>query len=141
VYQLLTGDQLYQGETVSDTLASVLREEPKLEKVPRRFQALLRRCLEKDPKKRLRDIGDAIALIEPALVESDQSITTPPVPISSRWPWVAAGVSALAAIALSAIHFREKPPNPPAVARYQIQLPEGTRFTNGGGFSLSPDGQ
>src|SRR6059058_5371369 len=64
LYELLTGDVMYKGDTISDTLASVIRDDPKLEKVPTRFQNLLRRCLEKDPKKRLRDIGDAMAMLE-----------------------------------------------------------------------------
>ena len=56
--ELLTGKQLFGGDTVSDILAIVLKEEPNLEQVPAKVRPLLRRCLEKDPKKRLQAIGD-----------------------------------------------------------------------------------
>src|SRR5712691_3519780 len=56
--EILTGQQLFRGGTVSDILASVLKEEPNLDQVPAKVRPLLRRCLEKEPKKRLQAIGD-----------------------------------------------------------------------------------
>ena len=134
LYELLSGQHLHQGDTVSDTLASVLMNEPNLEKVPARYRALLRRCLEKDPRKRLRDIGDAMPLLE------EEAALAPAAVRSRRLPWAIAAVCALAAVALAAIHFSQKPPAPPAVARFQIRLPEDVKFTSGGTFALSPDG-
>src|SRR5688572_4674144 len=64
LYEMLQGGSLFEGETVSDTLAKVLMKEPDLKAVPVKVQRLLGRCLEKDPKKRLRDIGDAWDLLE-----------------------------------------------------------------------------
>ena len=61
---MVTGKRLFDGATVSDSMAAILREEPDLTRVPESTRRLLRRCLEKDPKKRLRDIGDAIPLLE-----------------------------------------------------------------------------
>jgi serine/threonine protein kinase len=61
LYEMLTGKQLFTGETVSDTLAAVLIKDLDWEKLPAKARLLLRRCLEKDPKKRLRDIGEAMA--------------------------------------------------------------------------------
>ncbi len=58
LWELLTGKQLFGGDTVSDILASVLKEEPNLEQVPAKVRPLLRRCLEKEPKKRLQAIWD-----------------------------------------------------------------------------------
>jgi len=58
LYEMLNGKMLYSGETVSDTLAAVLTKEPDLSVAPPKVRRLLARCLEKDPKKRLRDIGD-----------------------------------------------------------------------------------
>ena len=70
LYELLTGQRLFQGNSVSETLAQVLTVEPDLSRAPARAQKLLRRCLEKDPKKRLRDIGEARHYIdEPAAQE------------------------------------------------------------------------
>src|SRR5207249_1342679 len=56
LYELLTGERLFKGVDVTDTLAQVLTKEPDPERVPLQVRKLLRRCLEKDPKQRLRDI-------------------------------------------------------------------------------------
>jgi eukaryotic-like serine/threonine-protein kinase len=69
LYEMLAGQRIYEGKTVSDVLAAVLIKEPDLSKVPPAVRPLLRHCLEKDPKKRLRDVGDfefLLALPEPA---------------------------------------------------------------------------
>ena len=58
LYEMLAGQRIYEGKTVSDVLAAVLIKEPDLSKVPPEVRTLLRHCLEKDPKKRLRDVGD-----------------------------------------------------------------------------------
>src|SRR6202051_1161294 len=57
-YEMLTGKRLFQGEDLTETLASVVKDEPRLEEAPASVRRLLKKCLEKDPKKRLRDIGD-----------------------------------------------------------------------------------
>ena len=67
LYEMLTGKQLFSGETVSDILAATLKEEPDFEKIPAKVRPLLRRCLEKDPRKRLRDIGETMLWVEGAL--------------------------------------------------------------------------
>ncbi|HXI04334.1 MAG TPA: protein kinase [Candidatus Saccharimonadales bacterium] len=63
LWEMLAGDRAFKGETVSDTLASVLKETPDLDALPALTPAAVRRlvarCLEKDPKQRLRDIGEA----------------------------------------------------------------------------------
>ena len=61
--------RLFEGETTSDTLAAVLKAEPDWERIPAKAQRLLKSCLEKDPKRRLRDIADAWRLLEDAPVE------------------------------------------------------------------------
>ncbi len=66
LYEMLTGERLFEGETVSDTLIEVATKEPKWDRAPAKVQRLLRRCLEKDPKKRLRDIGEAWFWLEDA---------------------------------------------------------------------------
>jgi len=63
LYELLTGKRLFEGEDVGDTLASVIKDQPNLDEVPAQVRPLLKRCLEKDPKKRLRDIGDMDLLL------------------------------------------------------------------------------
>src|SRR5262249_31632967 len=136
LYELLTGEVLHKGETLSDTLASVIKDDPKWDKVPVQFRMLLRRCLEKDPKKRLRDIGDALALLEPERVVQAQQKPGP----SSRVPWLVAAAFALVAVGLATMRFREKAPVAPSVARFLIRLPENVHFTSSGSVTLSPDG-
>jgi hypothetical protein len=64
VYEMLTGQPLFIGPTVSDTLAAVLKEAPDLNRAPAYARSLIRHCLEKDPRRRMRDIGDARILLE-----------------------------------------------------------------------------
>ena len=60
---MLTGKVAFPGDSVTDTLAAVIRAEPDWSQLPAgapmRVRVLLQRCLQKDPKQRLRDIGDA----------------------------------------------------------------------------------
>ena len=64
LYELLTGEPAFKGDAVSEILAAVLKDRPDLERVPAQTRRLLRRCLERDPKDRLRDIADAWALLD-----------------------------------------------------------------------------
>jgi Tol biopolymer transport system component len=68
LYEMLTGTRAFDGDTVSDTLAAVLRAEPDRAKlpadVPARLRSLLDRCLEKNARRRLRDIGEAVVALE-----------------------------------------------------------------------------
>jgi Protein kinase domain/WD40-like Beta Propeller Repeat len=90
LYEIVTGKRLFRGEDLAETLASVMKDKPDLSAVPANVRRLLERCLEKDPKKRLRDIGDMELLL------ADQV----PVAASARSRlgiagWIAAGVMAL----------------------------------------------
>ena len=77
LYEMLTARPAFRGETVSDTIAAILEREPDWSALPAQTPAsirrLLQRCLEKDPKRRLRDIGDARLEIEEALGASVSS--------------------------------------------------------------------
>ncbi len=64
LYEMVAGKRLFHGDTISDTLASVLKEQPDLGRAPLKVRRLLESCLEKDPKRRLRDIADARRLID-----------------------------------------------------------------------------
>jgi serine/threonine protein kinase/Tol biopolymer transport system component len=66
IFETLSGKPLFRGETVSDILAAVLTKELDWSQVPVKAQRLLRRCLERDPKQRLRDIGEARFLLDDA---------------------------------------------------------------------------
>ena len=87
VFEMLAGERLFAGETISDTLASVLKTDPNWHAlpaaVPPSLRRLLRRCLEKDPKRRLQAIGDARVQIEDLLAgvpDDDRVATRPAVP-------------------------------------------------------------
>jgi serine/threonine-protein kinase len=98
VYELLTGGHLFEGPTVSDTLASVLKEAPDLEPAPESMRSMLRYCLEKDPRKRLRHIADARILLNEA-----KPAAAAPAPEAPRRPvllWSLLAVLAAAALAL-----------------------------------------
>src|SRR5262249_24969544 len=64
LHEMLTGKKLFQGEDVTETLAKVIQSDARMDGIPSNVQRLLKKCLEKDPKKRLRDIGDAWELLE-----------------------------------------------------------------------------
>jgi eukaryotic-like serine/threonine-protein kinase len=131
LYEMVTGKRLFEGATVSDSLAAILKEEPDLTLAPEKTRRLLRACLEKDPKKRLRDIGDVGRLLD-----------TPgggAAPLQSRFGkagWIAAGVVTVIAAALAFVHFRETPPERQRI-RFQVAPPEGTLVD----LELSPDGR
>ena len=77
LYECLAGRQCFVGETVSDLIAQILQGEPEWDalpaKVPSRVRQLLRRCIEKDARRRLRDIGDARIELEDLLAQSTSS--------------------------------------------------------------------
>src|SRR4029434_10925787 len=91
LYELLTGKPLFAGADVTETLAKVIQSEPKWAEIPKSVQRLLRRCLEKDPKRRLRDIGDVWELLEPA----DDDLKSAGAQPRSAAGWVAAAVAIL----------------------------------------------
>jgi serine/threonine protein kinase len=131
LYEMLTGRQAFSGETTTDVLAAVVRAEPEWNALPATtpiaIRKLLRRCLIKEPKQRLRDIGEARITIEETL-SGAQDVGTgpslhpgqvlvpvregPPEPTGSTtkvspqlfWrrvlPWALAGILALALVAL-----------------------------------------
>ena len=138
LHEMLTGRRLFNEETVSDTLAAVLKETPDLEGVPAKARPLLRRCLEKDPARRLRDIGDAMALLE----DAPHAVTATPSVRRSAWMWPgAAALLGLALTALAIVHYRERPPTPPAPTRFQIPPPEKVSLRADSPFAVSPDGR
>jgi serine/threonine-protein kinase len=93
LYEMVTGQRLFEGETMTDLLAAVVTAEPRLERVPVKVRKLLWRCLEKDPKKRRRDMGDAMALVD------EPTALTEPRPQGSGWiPWTAAGAARAGAL-------------------------------------------
>jgi eukaryotic-like serine/threonine-protein kinase len=135
LYEMLTGRKAFAGEDVSDTLASILKADVDWAGVPPRATRLLKKCLEKDPRKRLHDIGDAWDLLDDATHAPAAGVS----PRSQRLAWSLAGVFALTTIALASMRFMASAPAPPAMARFQFAAPPGNEF--GTYLSLSPDGR
>ena len=134
-YEILTGQRLFKGEDLADTLASVVKVHPSLDAAPMQVRRLLDACLQKDPAKRLQSIGDMRLLIEAPRVEP-VAVTAPPPKPSLLWPALA-GVAIVGAAVLAFLHFRETPPEQ-AVMHVSLPMPE----KGGAGFlSLSPDGR
>src|SRR5262249_21492356 len=135
VYELLTGKMLFDAPTTSDILALVLTKDVDRNAAPAAVRPLLRRCLERDVRKRLRDIGDAPILLEETPVP--QAVATP-----SRLPWAIvaeAAIAMVAAASLAWVHFSEQPPRPSPPLRFEIPAPANASLANV--HSVSPDGR
>jgi serine/threonine-protein kinase len=135
--EMLSGRQMYTGETLSETLAAVIMKDPEIPKsVPGHVQALLRRCLDKDPQQRLQAIGEARIAIDRAEADMEPA-AAPPVPRRSWLPWI---IAIAVAIAGAAGWWRAMHPNERHTQRISADLgPDavaGSRIT----VAISPDG-
>jgi serine/threonine protein kinase/Tol biopolymer transport system component len=131
LYEMVTGRRPFEGETVSDSLAAALKSEPDWTPVPVQLRRLLRSCLEKDPRKRLRDIGDWRRQLD------DPAALTPAPAVTRAWlPWSLSAVLALVAGALAFVQLRESPPEP-----VSFQIPPPAKSTFETFIAMSPDGR
>jgi Tol biopolymer transport system component/tRNA A-37 threonylcarbamoyl transferase component Bud32 len=155
LWEMLTGKRLFDGgETMSHTLADVLRAEIDYRKLPASTPAaireVLKRCLDRDVKTRLRDIGEVRVAIGRYLANPDvgQAVLPPASDAGRRqdrlphWNWLAWGVAVvllLLAAGVSYVHFHEKAP---ALVKLQFPPPEKGSFAETNGpFAVSPDGR
>jgi serine/threonine protein kinase len=134
LYEMLTGERPFAGETVSDTLIEVATKEPRWEPIPAPAQRLLRRCLEKDPKRRLRDIGDAWFWLEDAPPE--QAVASPTKRGRGRLPVTLTVIGCLIAAAFGAGYYTRQPPDA-RVVRFSFAPPFKSHSIN---LAVSPDG-
>ena len=150
VYELLTGRRAFAGETMSDTIASVLTGEPDWTALPAAtppgVMQLLQRCLTKDPFHRLRDIGDARIALE---TNEHAARPTPPGGHSRWWPGRLVTAAVLTAVVVGVmglwgvLRSPSTTPAPPQVVRFSVMPPPGTRFLHTVATTfpaLSPDG-
>ncbi len=134
LFEMVTGRRVFQGDDVTETIAAVMRDQPDLNLVPPRIRRALAHCLEKDARKRLRDIGDVWPLLDDGALHNLRTADSP------AWrralPWALAAAATVLAVVMSISHFTESRFAPRPV-RFQLQIP------NEAGSStpvISPDG-
>jgi len=150
LYEMLSGRRLFAGETVSDVLAAVLKTEIDLAGLPGATPPALRRlvgrCLDRQPKERLRDIGEARVALE-RLATGDAGVDHAPRPGpgrgSTRLPWAIAALSTLAALALWLAGGNAPAPASAPTVRFELAWPGATSSASADSayFDLSPDGR
>jgi eukaryotic-like serine/threonine-protein kinase len=153
LYEMLTGKRPFDGESLGELLANVVKDEPQLEAVPVELRSLISRSLNKDPRKRLQSFGEARQILEGTFsgknIDLERVGDLASLPAHSvrgsvstsrlGWAgWIAAVLFALAALGIGIFHLREHPQNSAAV-RLFLPPPEKTRFRNYA--ALSPDGR
>ena len=148
-FEMLTGTRLFQGETISDTLAAVLRQDIPWSSLPgstpTEIRKLLRRCLQRDRRNRLHDISDARIVLEELArggAEDEATAVLPPPP-GRRMPWLIAGGAVVAALAggvLIGTAWTTRGPAAPAAptVRCAIKMPAGVVEISEP--AVSPDG-
>jgi len=146
LFEMLVGRKLFEAETLPETLGAIFRQEIDLDELPAatppRLRRLVERCLEREPKRRLRDIGEArIALEAIAAGESEpMAAPVPTRPSGVSWPVFAVAVAGVGAIA-GLLAWRSAGPPAAGVA----VGPEVTEFSipvdDLVGFEISPDGR
>ena len=151
LYEMLTGTKPFPGDDISQTLARVIDRDPDWDALPKTLpQALdtyLRRCLQRDPRERIRDIGDVRLAMNGAFETTVSAITEPRVapPLQAWQRPIPAAVAALviAAIAGGTVWGLVSPAPAPAgtVTRLPFILPEGDVMGRADGMALSPDGR
>jgi Tol biopolymer transport system component len=146
LFEMLSGRQAFAGATLSDILVATLQSEPDWTRLPAAtphgIRRLVRRCLEKDPGRRLRDVGDARLEIEDAMGRAPEA---EPAPVAARWlplAWALGGAMAGALLVTAAWWQGGRsdtvPQNPLAGATFQrLTSSEASELD----AAISPDGR
>ena len=153
LFEMLTGARAFKGDDVSDTLASVLKDAPSLDALPAStppaLRRLIERCLERDVKIRLRDIGEARIMLDGGLIASPAgdprgAQSTQAAQPGARWRWLALGGTAGALIVALAswAWIATRPATAVQAVRFSVSLPAPPpAYSSGGHLAISPDGR
>ena len=150
LFEMLTGRRLYDGDTVSEVIAAVIKDTPDLGALPATtpttVRALIARCLERDPRRRLRDIGEARVALEStdglavgvaaaAVADSSGAASS-----TARFPlpWIAGLATMLAIGAVAAWNLKPARPIDLPIRRFEIHTPDRLRVVEA---AISPDGR
>ena len=141
LYEMLAGNKLFEGETVSHTLASVLQAPIDFDALPKPtpapVRALLKRCLDRTVRNRMRDIGEARIMLENA-GQAPAEAAMPARP-AGKLVWMAAGAAVVAAVAFGLLYWRAPRPVPRPLQRFDIPFAPPERLHSF--LALSPDGK
>ena len=143
LFEMLTGQRAFDGEDVTDFVVAVMTKEPDWTALPAstpsRVLELLTRCVKKDPRERLRDIGDARIELERLEMSDRLEETSRPVRKSYAPPWaILAALFAAIAITFGVLYVRQTTPLQPQLTKLQLLPPEKSNF---GAIAVSPDGR
>src|SRR4051812_41439120 len=116
---MLTGSRAFGGDDVAETLATVIKNDPAWDRVPFHVRRLLESCLEKDVKRRLRDIADAWRLLDAAPRDAGRGTSKTAHMI---WPGAVA-LLLVSTISIAVLHFREPRLNNPML-QFTVPAPE-----------------
>jgi serine/threonine-protein kinase len=156
VYEMLTGRRAFEGDDISITLASVLKDDVSWQGLPADLppsvRRLLRRCLEKDPRRRLSSIGDARLELEDVAAGTDRDGASPttqaaPAVVAPAWrrllPWAVAGALGIALTAALVLWspWRSAPSRTPQKLLAHIGSDASLPIVFGASAVLSPDGE
>lgn len=163
-YEMLTGKRAFHGNSVADTMSSIMHEDPpdladSDPNLPAAFQRVISRCLEKSPEERFqstRDLSFALEAVSGvndsksgrvAALDAGETIITPrakPRTISDRIPWIIAGLAIALSAALAWIHFKDTKQELPLMYS-AIVPPDKSSFqlsgSDSGALTISPDGR
>lgn len=136
MYEMVTGHRAFPGHTPAEAMSAVLRAAPHLEAVPLRLRPLVRRCLDPNPARRLRDIADADLWLDgpAALVSDSRSVS-----FRANGFWRPAAFALFAALVVLSLKVVRQPRPELRPFRFEFSPPEGVALANG--FSVSPDGR
>ena len=153
LFEMLTAQRLFTGKTVSHVLAKVLDRDVDFAALPtptpEPCRRLLRRCLEREPKRRLRDVGEAVIHLEEATTASSRDLVAPSGPtVAQLQVWqrpIPAAIGVLVLVVVSALLawslVRPAPAPVGTVTRLSFILPEGDVMGITDGMAISPDGR
>jgi Tol biopolymer transport system component len=158
LWEILTGQSLFAGDTVTDVIAAVVTKEPDLDALPRTtppaVRRLLSRCLRKDPRTRLPDIGAARLELQDALAGGATEGEAAAGEVEEilqregrrrtreRWVWAALALLAAGLAATFAFVHLTEVPEPRPAARFSVDAPEGWHLATDFGWPVpSRDGR
>jgi Tol biopolymer transport system component len=156
LFEMLSGRAPFAGETPSEVMAAVIKEEPAWDRLPAgcppTITRLIRRCLRKKPRERLQDVGDARLEIQEQLAGTTVEAAISPGDIDERgraerrsrsrerWIWAAALVVVAGLASFLAHRLSTLAPAPGRAAHFVLDTPEGLSAPDWGAPAISPDG-